>query len=242
MRPLLIALQFLTIVPVRLPSPPRPRESGQALLWYPVVGLFIGSILAVAMVLLRAVPPPLASALLLTLWVVLTGGLHLDGLADTADAWAGGRGDVERTLTIMKDPRAGPMGVTAIVLVLLLKFAALQTTVVAHQWPALLLAPMLGRTAMPLLLAGSAYVRADGIGAAASVQLYKPGAYLVASMSAGLALVCFRSIAATMVVVAAAVLFLGRWQALRRIGGVTGDVCGAIVEVIETAVLLAVCA
>jgi adenosylcobinamide-GDP ribazoletransferase len=67
----------------------------------------------------------LHAALLLTVWVLLSGGLHLDGLADSADAWLGGFGDRERTLTIMKDPRSGPIAVVVLVLVLLLKFCAL---------------------------------------------------------------------------------------------------------------------
>ncbi|PWQ89005.1 adenosylcobinamide-GDP ribazoletransferase, partial [Enterococcus faecium] len=88
-------------------------------------GLLFGLLLWLASHLLQGTPSPLHAALLLTLWVLLSGALHLDGLADSADAWLGGFGDRERTLRIMKDPRSGPIAVVTLVLVLLLKFCAL---------------------------------------------------------------------------------------------------------------------
>jgi hypothetical protein len=106
------------------------------------------------------------AALVLAVWVLLTGGLHLDGLADTADAWIGGQGDRDRTLAIMKDPRSGPMAVVIIVLVLLSKFAALQVLLAGDARTVLLLTPMLGRTVIVLLLITTPYVRPEGLGAA----------------------------------------------------------------------------
>src|SRR5215831_21347953 len=99
LRPALIALQFLTCLPIRLQSPPAGRELGLSLLWYPAVGLLLGVLLWIAATLVRPISPALAAALILTLWVACTGALHLDGLADTADAWVGGRSDRERTLS-----------------------------------------------------------------------------------------------------------------------------------------------
>ncbi|WP_372867942.1 adenosylcobinamide-GDP ribazoletransferase, partial [Pseudomonas sp.] len=125
MTALLIALQFLTRLPVRLAAMPSAQETGRSLLWYPVVGLLIGLLLLGVHYLLGDAPALLQAALLLVIWVGLSGGLHLDGLADSADAWAGGFGDRERTLAIMKDPRSGPMAVVVLVLLLLLKFVAL---------------------------------------------------------------------------------------------------------------------
>ena len=89
-------------------------------------------------------PLLLHAALLLTAWVLLSGGLHLDGLADSADAWLGGFGDRERTLTIMKDPRSGPIAVVTLGLVLLLKFTALVALIEQHNGAALILAPLIG--------------------------------------------------------------------------------------------------
>lgn len=107
MLPFWIALQFLSSLPVSLPGMPEPRELGRSLLFYPLVGLLFGLLLWLASLLLQGTPAPLHAALLLTLWVLLSGALHLDGLADSADAWLGGFGDRERTLQIMKDPRSG---------------------------------------------------------------------------------------------------------------------------------------
>ncbi|WP_173644308.1 adenosylcobinamide-GDP ribazoletransferase, partial [Xanthomonas citri] len=89
----------------------------------------------------------LGAALLLSAWVWLTGALHLDGLADTTDAWVGGMGERRRTLAIMKDPASGPMAVTAVVLVLLLKCAAL-ASLLAQAPTTLWLAPLLARSAL----------------------------------------------------------------------------------------------
>ena len=115
-----IALQFLSSLPVRLPGMPEPRQVGRSLLCYPLVGLLFGLLLWLANHLLYGAPTALHAAMLLTLWVLLSGALHLDGLADSADAWLGGFGDRERTLQIMKDPRSGPIAVVTLGLVLLL--------------------------------------------------------------------------------------------------------------------------
>ncbi len=125
-RALTLALQLLTRLPVpSLRTPPQPQELGQAVLFFPVVGLLIGGALVGIHFALRGSDPGVAAALILTIWVLVTGGLHLDGLADTADAWIGGQGDRDRTLAIMKDPRSGPIAIAVIALVLISKFAVL---------------------------------------------------------------------------------------------------------------------
>jgi len=166
MIPLLIALQFLTRLPVSLPGMPTPEQVGRSLLWYPLVGLLLGLLLWGAHLLLGQASAVLQAAIILALWVGLSGGLHLDGLADTADAWVGGFADRERTLAIMKDPRSGPIAVVVLVLLLLLKFAALFTLLQAGQGIYLLLLPWLGRSLLPLLLATTPYVRVGGLGQA----------------------------------------------------------------------------
>ncbi|WP_162232572.1 adenosylcobinamide-GDP ribazoletransferase, partial [Methylogaea oryzae] len=101
--------------------------AGRSLLAYPAVGLLIGVLLAVVHGLSDAAPPAVSAALILLTWVLSTGALHLDGLADCADAWVGGHGSRERTLQILKDPHAGSVAVAVTVTVLLAKFAALQS-------------------------------------------------------------------------------------------------------------------
>ncbi|RBD43005.1 adenosylcobinamide-GDP ribazoletransferase, partial [Xanthomonas oryzae] len=117
---LLAAVGFLTRMPVPGWVFARPGAQARSLLWYPLVGVLIGAVLSALAWCLRDVAPLLGAALLLSSWVWLTGALHIDGLADTADAWVGGMGDRMRTLAIMKDPTSGPMALAAVVLALLL--------------------------------------------------------------------------------------------------------------------------
>lgn len=235
---LLIALQFLTRLPVRLPGMPEPADIGRSLLWYPAVGLLVGGLLLALHALLAGVPLLLHAALLLTVWVALSGALHLDGLADSADAWVGGYGDRERTLEIMKDPRSGPIAVTWLVLLLLLKFAALVALLQAGHWSALLLAPWLGRAVLPLLFLTTPYVRAGGLGEALSQHLPRQQLPLLLAVNA-LAMLAFGWSALAAIVAALLVFYLLRRAFVARLGGTTGDTAGALLEVVECAVLVA---
>lgn len=236
-QPALIALQFLTRLPVRLPGMPEPEAIGRSLLWYPAVGLLIGALLLGLHLLLDTTLALLQAALLLALWVGLSGALHLDGLADSVDAWVGGYGDRERTLAIMKDPRSGPMAVTALVVLLLLKFAALVTLVEQGAWAGLLLAPWLGRTLLPLLFATTPYVRAGGLGAALAEHLPRERLpWLLGACALGSLLCGWSALLAWLA--AGATFWLARQAMLKRLGGSTGDTAGALVELAECAILL----
>ncbi|MEN5034334.1 adenosylcobinamide-GDP ribazoletransferase [Pseudomonas sp. TWI929] len=234
MLPLLIALQFLSRLPVSLPGMPAPREVGRSLLCYPLVGLLFGLLLWLASHLLQGTPAPLHAALLLTLWVLLSGALHLDGLADSADAWLGGFGDRERTLLIMKDPRSGPIAVVTLVLVLLLKFCALWVLVERGIGAQLLLAPVIGRAAMLGLFLGTPYVRPGGLGQALAQHLPRRAAGWVLL---GCALFCL-FLGGWIVVLALAVFAWLRHLMCRRLGGTTGDTAGAMLELLELVVVL----
>ncbi|MBK5012121.1 adenosylcobinamide-GDP ribazoletransferase [Pseudomonas sp. S60] len=234
MLPFWIALQFLSSLPVTLPGMPAPREVGRSLLYYPLVGLLFGLMLWLASHLLQAVPAPLHAALLLSLWVLLSGALHLDGLADSADAWLGGFGDRERTLQIMKDPRSGPVAIVTLVLVLLLKFCALWVLVEQGAGAVLLLAPVIGRAAMLGLFLSTPYVRPGGLGQALAQHLPRRAAM-------GVVLVC--TAVGLLMAGWAVVLALGTFVALRRLmcqrlGGTTGDTAGAMLELLELAVVI----
>jgi len=234
-----LALQLLTRLPVPSSSrPPRPEELGLSVLFFPVVGLLIGALLAGLHTVLWLVDPGVLAALVLAMWVLLTGGLHLDGLADTADAWIGGQGHRDRTLAIMKDSRSGPIAIVAVVLVLLAKFAALQALLAGDARAILLLAPVLGRMAIVLLLITTPYVRPDGLGA--------PYASYLPRLSCGLLVLLIA--AATVAVLewqggallaALGVGFVGwRHGLMVRLGGTTGDTLGAACELAETITLL----
>ena len=234
MLPLWIALQFLSSLPVSLPGMPAPREVGRSLLCYPLVGLLFGLLLWLVSYLLQGTPAPLHAALLLTLWVLLSGALHLDGLADSADAWLGGFGDRERTLLIMKDPRSGPIAVVTLVLVLLLKFCALWVLVEQGIGAQLLLAPLIGRAAMLGLFLSTPYVRQGGLGQALAEHLPRHAAGWVLL---GCVLFCL-VLGGWVVVLALAVFAWLRQLMCRRLGGTTGDTAGAMLELLELAVVL----
>ncbi|HEN8799426.1 TPA: adenosylcobinamide-GDP ribazoletransferase [Pseudomonas putida] len=238
MLPFWIALQFLSSLPVSLPGMPAPREVGRSLLYYPLVGLLFGLLLWLASQLLQGTPAPLHAALLLTLWVLLSGALHLDGLADSADAWLGGFGDRERTLRIMKDPRSGPIAVVTLVLVLLLKFCALWVLVGQGIGAQLLLAPLIGRAAMLGLFLGTPYVRPGGLGQALAEHLPRREAAWVLLVSVLLCIVLAGHQAFWVMLVVLAGFAWLRHAMCRRLEGTTGDTAGAMLELLELAVVL----
>ncbi|HEX8541898.1 MAG TPA: adenosylcobinamide-GDP ribazoletransferase [Pseudomonas sp.] len=238
MLPFWIALQFLSSLPIRLPGMPQPQELGRSLLFYPLVGVLFGVLLLALNALLDGAPLMLHAALLLTAWVLLSGGLHLDGLADSADAWLGGFGDRERTLTIMKDPRSGPIAVVTLVLVLLLKFSALMALIENHQPLGLLLAPLIGRAAMLGLFLGTPYARADGLGQALADHLPRKAGQQVLLVSALVCVLLAGVSGFKALLVAAVGFFWLRHLMLRRLGGTTGDTAGAMLELLEVAVVV----
>lgn len=187
---------------------------------------------------LTGAPLLLHAALLLTAWVLLSGGLHLDGLADSADAWLGGFGDRERTLTIMKDPRSGPIAVVTLGLVLLLKFSALVALIEQHNTAALILAPLIGRASMLALFLSTRYVRAGGLGQALSEHLPRAVGQQVLILS-GLACLLIGGFGGGVAVLLAAIAFVGlRQLMINRLGGTTGDTAGALLELLEVVVLV----
>ncbi|MCU1762091.1 adenosylcobinamide-GDP ribazoletransferase [Pseudomonas sp. 14P_8.1_Bac3] len=238
MLPFWIALQFLSSLPIRLPGMPAPQELGRSLLFYPLVGLLFGAILWALNGVLLGTPLLLHAAVLLTVWVLLSGALHLDGLADSADAWLGGFGDRERTLTIMKDPRSGPMAVVTLVLVLLLKFAAVLALIEQQQSIFLIIVPVLGRSALLGLFLTTPYVRAGGLGQALADHLPRPAGRQVLAVSA-LACVLLAGLSGVFAVAIAALIFVWLRQVMvRRLGGTTGDTAGALLELMEMGLLV----
>lgn len=236
MTPFWIALQFLTTFPVRLSAMPTPQQNAQALLFYPVVGLLIGGILYGIALFLQALPVVLLSSVILVLWIWLTGGLHLDGLADTADAWVGGFGDKARTLEIMKDPSCGPIGVLSLVIVCILKWSALYVLLQKQLYTALILFPLLGRLVPLFFFLSTRYVRDKGLGSLLSQHLARPIAIALLLLIPLVALY-WASAGAVVIATFYLVLWYLRYKFIQRIGGVTGDTIGASIEIIELATL-----
>lgn len=251
---LVLAFQFLTRIPVyRIFSiankVPTPQVAGKALLYYPIVGAVIGCALISVPLLLRwlqlDMSTPMQAAFVLVLWVWLTGGLHLDGLADSADAWLGGFGDKQRTLDLMKDPTCGPSAVIVLVLVLLLKWLALSEVIAViqlaptWQWLALVFVPVLARFEVMLLIVHTPYVRAEGLGTELKNQAQTYWVWFWCILLALLML--YLNLWLSLVVLTTAAIGYGlmRRLMLQRIHGWTGDTAGASIEMTELFLLLA---
>jgi len=236
-RGFLSACRYLTVLPV--PGPPTPGGLGAAAGWVPVVGLVLGGLLAlVSLGLDRVAPPALGSALLVALWAGLTGGLHLDGLGDALDGLGGGF-DRDRALAIMRDGGIGAYGVTGIALVLALKLAALGGLSAETTWRAVLVAPVVGRVSPLLLGWWCPPARPDGAGHAFVRGVTRMD--LVAAVALALAVtVGLLGPPGAAVLSVLGVTALAAWYLRRRLGGVTGDCLGALVEVTEAGALVTI--
>jgi adenosylcobinamide-GDP ribazoletransferase len=236
MRTLRIAFGLMTTLPVRLPNDWSTGDSGRASVWYPLVGLVIGTLTWLTWQGTMLVLPPLvAGTIALTVWILLTGGLHLDGLADCCDGLFVSA-KPERRLGIMKDPHVGAFGVIGLILVLLLK-ASVLTSLTPASSPGILLAASLARWC--ILLAGLLPIaRPSGMGAdfAAGFRrsLIAWGGIIPVTIAI---LLGVGGVVSALAGLGAAALVL--WLAQSRIGGVTGDVFGMIVEIVEASVLVA---
>lgn len=232
------AFSLLTVVPVPFRWLDAERPPARAMAAYPLVGLALGIVLMFASILLRVVLPPLiTAALMVVLWAVLTGGLHLDGWADCCDALPA-TVSRERRLEILKDPRLGSFGGVGLASLLLVKFAAIASA--PHASSALILAPTLGRWAIVNVAAMFPLARPDGMAAHFRSGLSRrelTGSGVIAMLVCG-AFGWGGLIAFTGATIAA--FAFGRW-ATSRLGGVTGDVYGATCELVETVVLAVSC-
>jgi adenosylcobinamide-GDP ribazoletransferase len=236
MKHLAIAFNLLTTLPVRAPADWQPGDSGRAAGWYPFVGLVIGALVAGAYTLLDIwFSPLLTAALSLTFWVVLTGGLHLDGLADCCDGLLHAS-NPERRLEIMKDSRMGAFGGIGLMLALLLKASALASLPADRVLPGILFAAILGRWF--IILAGfQPLARPGGMGADYALGLSKSALLWGGLIPLLLIFLLGLQSLVALGIACLAVVFLLRF-ARTRIGGVTGDVFGLIVETSEILVLI----
>ena len=233
MRGFLLALMFLT----RLPVPPVAADDAAfaaSMRWFPAAGLVIGAIVAGAGWLGGRIDPWAGALTALVAWVAVTGALHLDGLADLADASGAAHKDRARLLAVLADPHVGSFGVVAIALQLVAKLVLLHAAVVREAWPAIALIPAAARIGplvwtlvLPPLHEGLAARFRGAIGwgsvalwgavLAAAAMTIAPGLLLAAPLMAGWG-----------------------WWLRARIGGISGDGHGGGIEVVEAALLLAI--
>src|SRR5260221_3604282 len=233
---LLLAFTFLTTLPLGRLRRDADSVPGKMFSFFPLVGLVIGIIVSLV-ASIGFLPRDLATFVALAVWVALTGGLHLDGLADSCDGLLA-TVSPERRLEIMADPRAGSWAIIGIVLVLLGKWPAI------HNMPpaALLVPPIAGRWAMVLAVAAFPNVKATGLAASFRVGFGR-AQWMIASLTAVFLIIAFSFwlnilIIAVVAIVPLTVLIVGRWAAQRLGGGLTGDVYGAICELVELLCLI----
>lgn len=224
-----IAQSFLTRLPVPTSEAYSDKEVGRAVLYYPLVGLVIAVILSTITLGLSFANPLLVAVIITTLWVMLTGALHLDGLADTADAWLGGHGDKERIFTIMKDPRSGTAGVSVIVLVLMLKVSALMVLIEQSSWLVIFLIPIIARLVASTLIFLLPSAKEEGLAYVVKKNLPISDAFALLSV---ISIILFL-LSPSVFIFIAFVFFTLKWMMLKQIGGMTGDTLGASVEIIE---------
>ena len=231
---LISAIGFLTIIPVR-----SQRITKWTLFWFPLIGLFIGGILiTLNSAFIKFFPSSLNIIILLTIYIILTGALHLDGFADTVDAIAGGKGDKHRILEIMSDSHIGSIGVVALICLMGLKYVSLMNLTGTTFDKVLLIMPLMGRWSMVFSMAFSKPAKTDGLGKhfisninILSVILSTLITVLFIFLLLGLK--CGYILGVTIIVVLLINFFFNK-----ILGGITGDILGTICEVSEVMTLL----
>jgi adenosylcobinamide-GDP ribazoletransferase len=235
---LITAIRTLSILPVPGKDAERMASS---LPWFPIVGFILGSICYAAAMLMGLVTkniwPEGTAIVVLGCGILLTRGMHLDGLADWADGFGGGR-DKQKILAIMKDPHVGAFGVISLVLIVAVKWMALTRLIVMHEAPVIIVSYIVSRTMQVELASSLPYAREEGGTAAPFVHgacfLHRIAALCVCAVLLIAVDGFFIGIAA--LVIGWLVCRIFAWHCRRRMGGITGDLLGAGSEITETAI------
>jgi adenosylcobinamide-GDP ribazoletransferase len=213
-----------------------PRSIAQTQAFFPAVGLLLGLVLlAINVAVSQLFPSLLSNAVLLVALIVLTGGLHLDGLGDTADGIFGGHSP-EKRLAIMKDPRLGSFGVLAIASVLLLKWSALVSLAPPWRMAGLLLAPAVARWAVVVAVALVPYGRPAGLWMEFHRQSWPRPLLIVGATAVAAAVFILGPAGVALIGGGTLSAVVMAWWFQARLGGLTGDTYGAIIETIEMAI------
>ena len=234
MKPLLAAIQFLTVIPFPKSFRGGEKELEKCMPFFPVVGLLIGIVIAAFDHVMGLIFPPLpASVMTVIAMTCISGGLHMDGLADTADGFFSAR-PRERVLEIMRDSRTGVMGVLAVVFVILLKVSLMISLFPPLRPGIIVLMPLAGRCSFVVMMTALPYVRREGglatafgVGKSWLNVLWTSAFLLVAGWLAG----HWMGLAASFSALLIAALF--SVYCFRKIGGYTGDTLGAGCEITE---------
>ncbi len=237
MNAFIASLQFITAIPL---GQPRPFDPKGIIVHFPLAGLAIGLILALFDLFASATWPPLVAGVLdVVLLAAVTGSFHLDGLADTADGLYGRR-EREKALAIMKDSRVGAMGLVAVACVLLVKAAAVGG--ITHgRFLSLMIVPAYARSAMMAGIRFLPYARGkEGTGSAffetplSAVDFKYVSAPVILSLFLG-----WRGLLLNLLFVAATMAMIRLYR--KKLAGITGDLLGAMTEILEALLFLALC-
>ncbi len=234
----LLALRFLTIVPLPWPRRTDARAVGRSLAFFPLVGLLLGLFLAgLDRALAPLLPPAVTSALLLGALVMLTGALHLDGFIDTCDGLAS-RGGPREKRAAMRDSRVGAIGVVGALILILIKYASLVSLPDGSRVIALVLMPLLGRWAMVYAVLRYRYASKEGVGRVFKENASRRGLVLATLVTVVpvLAFLQLQGVAVFLITWLLVWIWAGRLN--RNFEGLTGDNYGAVNEVVEVSTLI----
>lgn len=239
---ILLAVEFLTRVPVAPSAAYSPDRFRESVRHYPLVGMFIGGFAAAVFIISAVLLPPLVAVVVSTAsTILLTGAFHEDGLADTFDGIGGGA-TKERSLEIMRDSRIGAYGATALLMAIMLKVSALTAMETGTIALALICGHALSRWSSVLVIATSAYVRSEGTGKPTAAGI-RPGP-LVFTFFVAMATLSIPAIFVSPAVAAGALVGMAAGHGLMRLifkkklGGYTGDCLGAVQQSSEIGVYL----
>lgn len=233
----LLAFQFLTIIPLKIKEISEQRTA-DSLIYFPLVGLFLGLFLLGVNSLLAYLDfPYLASNIILVVsLIIITGGIHLDGLCDTADAFLSGKSK-EEMLNLMRDPCAGTMGVLSLICIILLKIGLLSAINIPLRPNVLILICVLSRWSMVFSAFNFVYARKEGK-AKAYMQKVNPGIFFQATaITLVVTFFCLYFKGLFILVIVAGITYLINRIISNKIGGLTGDTIGATSEINETLTL-----
>ena len=238
MRPFFTALAFLTLIPSPRYDDFEGNELGRAMAVFPLIGLLLGGVLfSVDSLLAPHVPAGLLNIILIATLALLTGGIHLDGLMDTADGFGGGN-NRSKVLEIMRDSRTGSFGVLAVILLLMVKWEALNSLSPSTKGTALLVMPVMARWGQVMLTYISPSARVDGFGRHVIKGLGVPSLVTAFLTAIGIAVLLAGWSGFILIIFASIFSFLWSRLFVIRIGGITGDVIGALSELLEVLILL----
>lgn len=240
---IVVAFQFLTRLYLPINVEWDTANLRRSVMWFGLVGAFIGAILAGAMTLFNRFDliPAVAAIIILIIWIFITGGMHIDGISDMADGFFSMR-DKEKTLEIMKDSHVGAFGVITIVFLLLIKFEMLKEFIIIekNEW-LLILPPTIARIAAGLVLSFYETTKKSGLGY--TFHSSDPRIFWAIGFIVTLIISSILNIK-SLIFIGIAILasnLMALW-AKKKIGGLNGDIYGAIVETVEVIGMVFICA